>query len=304
MDLYSKCYSLVKQIPEGKVSTYKLVALALGDPIAARAVGVMMGENPYSYLNPGIQESKKVPCHRVVNSDGRIGGFTSEKGIEDKISLLEKEGVSVRRGRISDFQRILFRNFKSDYPLKKLRKEQNEIGRKAVIEDRGELKDVGIIDVAYKGSTGFGAMVVISEEGNIIGRFHSRIHVKFPYIPTYLAYRELPLIEALLKEYRPSVLIIDGNGILHPLRAGIATHAGVVLNIPTVGAAKSLLYGKLNGDRICLGKEHVGYLAGKYYVSPGNLISVGAARNVVKKYLGMMNEAHKEAAALKYQACL
>ena len=56
MNLYEKTYELVKQIPKGKVSTYGAVAKALGDLIAARAVGRMLNENPY----------KEVPCYRVI----------------------------------------------------------------------------------------------------------------------------------------------------------------------------------------------------------------------------------------------
>lgn len=90
-------YELASKIPEGKVSTYKEIAEKLGSR-AYRAVGNALNKNPYA---------PKVPCHRIVNSDGRIGGFAT--GSRDKIKLLEKEGVKVKEGRIIDFEKVLFR---------------------------------------------------------------------------------------------------------------------------------------------------------------------------------------------------
>jgi O-6-methylguanine DNA methyltransferase len=65
-DLYREVYRLVKQIPEGQISTYKEIAIALGDEIAARAIGEVLNQNPFPI---------EVPCHRVVHEDMRIGGY-------------------------------------------------------------------------------------------------------------------------------------------------------------------------------------------------------------------------------------
>jgi methylated-DNA-[protein]-cysteine S-methyltransferase len=77
-------YDLLLKIPAGKVSTYGDLARALGNPSASRAIGRILGENP----NP-----IKVPCHRVVMSNGQIGGYAY--GTARKRQLLEKEGVSL-----------------------------------------------------------------------------------------------------------------------------------------------------------------------------------------------------------------
>ena len=94
-----KVYSLCRKIPKGRVSTYKEIGRAIGKRGQIyRAVGAALNKNPFA---------PKVPCHRVVNSDGRVGGFA--RGARKKIKLLEKEGVKVKKGKIADFERVLFK---------------------------------------------------------------------------------------------------------------------------------------------------------------------------------------------------
>jgi methylated-DNA-[protein]-cysteine S-methyltransferase len=87
MRFKERCYEIVKQVPRGRVISYKQVASRLGSR-AYRAVGGAMKAN----------RDSKVPCHRVVRSDGYVGGFA--RGTEEKIKLLEKEGVIVINNRI------------------------------------------------------------------------------------------------------------------------------------------------------------------------------------------------------------
>lgn len=75
---------VVKDIPKGKTMTYKEVAARAGNPGASRAVGNIMSRN----------QDPKVPCHRVLRSDGKLGGYNG--GIEQKISRLKKEGVTLK----------------------------------------------------------------------------------------------------------------------------------------------------------------------------------------------------------------
>lgn len=77
-------YIETAKIPKGKVSTYSEIAEAIGQPGAARAVGNALNKNPFA---------PDVPCHRVVRSDGRIGGYAG--GTDKKIGLLKKEGVQI-----------------------------------------------------------------------------------------------------------------------------------------------------------------------------------------------------------------
>ena len=74
-------YRIVKKLPRGKVMTYKEVALAIGSPRSCRAVGNALNKN----------RDPAVPCHRVIRSDGRAGGYRD--GVNKKIQLLKKEGA-------------------------------------------------------------------------------------------------------------------------------------------------------------------------------------------------------------------
>ena len=82
-------YEYVKSVPRGKVTTYGMIARAIGHPRAARQVGNALHRNPA----PGI-----VPCHRVVNREGRLAPAFEFGGIEVQARLLEEEGVSVKDG--------------------------------------------------------------------------------------------------------------------------------------------------------------------------------------------------------------
>lgn len=94
-----KCYELLRQVPFGKITTYKEIAEALGTK-AYRAVGNAMNRNPYSPADGG-----DVPCHRVIKSNGEVGGFAS--GIANKIALLEEEGIKIKFGKVKNLQRYL-----------------------------------------------------------------------------------------------------------------------------------------------------------------------------------------------------
>ena len=79
-----KVWNEIKKIPKGRTTSYEQIAIAIGHPKAARAVANACGKNP----NPII-----TPCHRVIASDGTIGGYSAEGGVNTKRALLAKEGV-------------------------------------------------------------------------------------------------------------------------------------------------------------------------------------------------------------------
>ncbi len=97
MGFNEKVFYLTRKIPEGKVTTYKDLAEALGTK-AYRAVGSALNKNPYA---------PKVPCHRVVRSDGSVGGFLS--GTRNKVRILRDEGISIKDNKITDFEKYHYR---------------------------------------------------------------------------------------------------------------------------------------------------------------------------------------------------
>ena len=81
-----KVWAYLKSIPRGKVKTYKQVAIAIKRPKSARAVANACGKNPYA---------PKIPCHRVIRSDGGLGGYSGRGGIKTKLRLLRSEKVYI-----------------------------------------------------------------------------------------------------------------------------------------------------------------------------------------------------------------
>ena len=81
-----KVWNYLKKIPRGKVKTYSEVAISIGKPLAVRAVANAIGKNP---LAP------QIPCHRVIRSDGSLGGYSGKGGIKTKRLLLKKEGITL-----------------------------------------------------------------------------------------------------------------------------------------------------------------------------------------------------------------
>jgi len=285
MNLFEYTYNLVRQIPDGKLSTYGAVAYALGDVVASRAVGRMMNQNP---------NADDMPCYKIVHSDGRLGGFGL--GAKDKIRRLKEDNIEVKNGKIVDFENVFFNDFKTEYPLKKLQEQQIELSKKVQTnDDFTEIETIAGIDVAYPKNEfedACGACVVmdyktkqILEEKTIFKTTY------FPYISTYFSYREFPIMEKLIEnlDQKPSIFLIDGNGILHPRTFGLASHFGVLSNHPSIGVAKRLLYGTVKEDIVTIDNSKRGYAylhsqsaTKPIYVSPGHRVSFDTSVDVVK----------------------
>lgn len=107
-------YTLVQKIPKGKVATYGQLAKRAGSPGAVRLVGLFMKRNP----NPS-----KIPCHRVVASDGNLTGYAFGEGISTKKAMLLKEGVAFIRDRV-DLKKSEWRPLQSGASVKR-RKQKN-----------------------------------------------------------------------------------------------------------------------------------------------------------------------------------
>ncbi len=81
-----KVWKYLKTIPKGKVKTYKQVAAGIKRPKSIRAVANACAKNPYAPI---------IPCHRVIRSDGALGGYSGKGGIKEKIRLLKSEKVAI-----------------------------------------------------------------------------------------------------------------------------------------------------------------------------------------------------------------
>lgn len=183
---------------------------------------------------------------------------------------------------------------------------QNSLREKLLLQPLSEpVKVVGGADVSLNlYSTTVYAGIVLMRFPGLVPFACSLVksEVKFPYVPGYLAFREVPpLVKAWeMLEQKPDVLVVDGHGIAHPRRMGIASHFGVVTGQPGMGCAKKILYGNYaepgneagNFSAILDKNETIGYAlrtkknCKPVYVSPGQYMDLESCKNLILNYMG------------------
>lgn len=266
---------VVSQIPEGKVTTYGEIAKALGDIRAARAVGEALKKNP---------RPVEIPCHRVVMSDGSLGGYAFG-GPERKKELLQRDGITFVDGKVNLKKHLItHEELKAPKIFERMRYAQNRLRERIVVEEPGHVETAVGVDVSYWDDFGVGAAVVVDRRGQVIEERTWVGDVLFPYVPTYLAFREMPFVWNVAKNMEFDVMLVDGHGWIHPRRAGEAAHFGVVLDVPSVGVAKSRLVGREEGGKVFVDGKHVGWKVGDAYVSPGHRMTVGASLHIARMF--------------------
>jgi deoxyribonuclease V len=183
-----------------------------------------------------------------------------------------------------------------NFSVKKARSIQVCLSKKIILEDRlpQKIRSVGGVDVSYVGNVGVGAVTVVDYESlELLEAQVATCEVKIPYIPTLLSFRELPPAMAAIRKLKiqPDVFLVDAQGWAHPFRCGFASHLGLALGKPTVGAAKSRLIGMLTekDSRTLLVDE--GEVIGEVittkpgakpvYVSIGHMVSLETAVKIV-----------------------
>jgi len=194
----------------------------------------------------------------------------------------------------------------SEFKTKEWRVLQNYLRAKVVLKDLfvSPLRYVGGIDVSYsqvgKNSKAFSSVVVLDIlTWSMVDLSVAWMESSVPYIPGFLSFREVPVIlEALDKlTLLPDIWLVDGAGIAHPRRIGLASHLGVLLDVPTIGVAKSRLVGRHNdlpkekGSFVPLVDEATEEVIGTVlrsrtgvkplYISPGHKVSVRSAVEIV-----------------------
>lgn len=125
---------------------------------------------------------------------------------------------------------------------------QNRLRSQVVTTDAfAPLRSIAGVDAGYEGDMARAAVVVLSfPDLEPLDYVVERRPALFPYVPGFLSFREAPAVLAAVRALRvkPDMLMCDGQGIAHPRRLGIAAHVGVLLDMPSIGCAKSLLVGK------------------------------------------------------------
>ena len=169
---------------------------------------------------------------------------------------------------------------------------QKNIAKKVVAakDDFGEISSICGVDVAYRGSSNAAycsAVIMDKNMQQLVESVDVQTIVKYPYVPGLLMLREAEPIFYTLKLLKNSydLLLIDGHGLLHPRRCGLACYIGVTLDRPTIGIAKRRLCGTVRPDGFVeLDGEILGYAINKkLYISVGHRVTLKTAITLVKE---------------------
>jgi len=161
---------------------------------------------------------------------------------------------------------------------------QELLSKKIVVSDDwlDRAQRIGGADASYNRELAtVGFSVFDLSKNNITLVSVAKTRVKIPYIPTFLSFREGPvLLKTLIKlieEY--DVLIVNGHGLAHPRKCGLATYLGIILNKPTIGVAKKPI-GRLDEK---YNVNNLRMFENKFYYSVGNMITLEGAYDILKK---------------------
>jgi deoxyribonuclease V len=292
-DISMELQNLLRQIPAGVVTSFGDLAEALGDLSAARWVAKELQE-----LDPA-----EFPIHRVVRRSGKIVG-TPSLSADERVLRLRKEGIRLVDQAV-DLTSVGWRKFVGSSPLSALRELQGRMVLQVTFPPLESIPErIAGVDVSYPSEReGVAAYTIVeTATGKLLHQEVATDEVRFPYIPGYLSFRELPLYGRLLSQVRRSGrlegwLLVDGNGILHPRRAGIATMLGWAQSVCTVGISKRLLCGKVadrsaspaeiwSEDGVLLGYcLNRGSKRSTLYVSPGAGVDAAGALQLTQAVL-------------------
>jgi deoxyribonuclease V len=296
-DLEAELALLMAQVPRGRVVTCGDLARALGDVAASRWVGRVAVRHAHT---------ETCPCHRVVRSDGSLTASTMADQ-QWKAGRLRDEGVVVHRGRVSLVQYGVV-GLQSSTPLRPLKELQEELARRVLLASPSHsVPGLGGVDVSYVPGTSRAVAAYAEVERDSLRLTWSTTvqrDIDFPYIPSYLAYREVPILLDLIRNVArrrelAGVILVDGSGVLHPRQSGLATMLGVLLDWPTIGVTKSHLAGSWQAAQLSVGPCAWVQVDGRrlgaalrsprsrkpLFVSPGHRIDVPAAVHLVRGVL-------------------
>ena len=325
-------------MPPGKVSTCGDLADALGNRIAARWVGHVALHHEHGENCPCHRVLRAGGA-----LGGYVTGSTAKKAmrLRDEGVIVRKETVDLEQFGFNEFvsdwplehlrkiqeevqSRIVVGGFQtvgqasSDTHSQMSTDRETRFGQSTAGKTSSGTphaprlinrvpKFVGAVDVAYP-SPGVGSAayaLVETATGKLVWSTAVRREVTFPYISTYLSFREIPVLLDLIDAVQAAgrlaeVLLVDGSGILHHRHAGIASHFGVVAEIPTIGVTKKLLCGTVDIKQMQPGESrpvvHDDLLIGfalrptasslrPIFVSPGHRVDLAFSEQVVRALL-------------------
>ncbi len=175
---------------------------------------------------------------------------------------------------------------------------QENIAKSIILADKfDKINLIGGADVAFDKKFAYGAFAVLSFPGlKLIEHQFSKVRITMPYVPGFLSFREEPAIVAAFNKLKnkPDIILLDGQGIAHPRRAGLASALGVTLDISTIGCAKTRLVGEYSklgfnkGSASPLNYQgrKVGYVlrtkdnTNPIFVSPGHKVCLATAKRI------------------------
>jgi deoxyribonuclease V len=191
---------------------------------------------------------------------------------------------------------------KPAFSAKKAHETQRRLSEQIIFEDKvpQRIRLIGGVDVAYVEGASIAAVAVLDFGSmKLRGSQTAVCRTRFPYIPTLLAFREIPPALLCIRKLhdQPDVFLVDGHGFAHPYRCGFASHLGLVMRKPTIGVAKGILVGEevegtnVEGDVAfirdrgeVIGAQIISKRGLKsIYVSVGHMISLGTAIDIVKR---------------------
>ncbi|MBO3799577.1 MAG: endonuclease V [Candidatus Brockarchaeota archaeon] len=177
------------------------------------------------------------------------------------------------------------RNQEIDQSLySRLCRAQELLSKKVSVSDEllEKVQRIGGVDASYKGeSAAVGFSVFDLSKKSIVLLSVSRTFVKMPYVPTFLSFREGPVVLKTLRKFADEydALIVNGHGLAHPRKCGLATYLGVVLKKPTIGVAKKPLGGLEAEHNV----NNLRMFEDRFYYSVGNMITLEGAYSVLKR---------------------
>ena len=186
------------------------------------------------------------------------------------------------------------------FSVKKAHETQLRLSKEIIFEDTlpEKIRFVAGVDVAYARGMSIGAVAVLDYDSlKLVESQTALCKTRFPYIPTLLSFREIPPTVLSIKKLhvQPDIFLVDGQGFAHPYRCGFASHLGLAIGKPTIGVAKSRLFGEAERTKT---EDKVAFLKNKgevvgaivtikrgckpVYVSVGHMVSLETAIKIVK----------------------